>query len=935
MGSPATAARESMAAAARPVGGLVHVLAVLAIVALVGCASFFSLFRPLDNWLLDQRFSAASRTPTGSIVFVEIDPASLRHVGVWPWPRHIYAQLLDRLMAMGAQETVLDIDFSSASSETEDQALEAAIERAGGYALLAGFRQLSPVTGQLEVTLPLPRFRAAADTVMVNAMAEPDGIVRRYPSGLELGGKYYPSLADALSGAPLAPGNRVFLDYGIDASAIDRIAVADVLTGKVDPARIAGRQVVVGASAQELRDIFTVPRYGTVPGAFLQIIAAETLKQHRALRTGGRAVPLAMVMAVGLVLLLLRGRVPLWGEAATALFIALAVEGSALALQVDAAFLLRTAPVDVVLLGLLACAVLQELETKRRLHAEAERQRDATRDMLDQVIADSFDGVMVIDEAGSIVAASRMAERLLAEGAPLVGRDAAAFLPDGINAAVSHQLAAFAAEAPLPAIPSEATLPLLGDRRTLEYVVTGSEIATAGGLRRVVCLSFRDITERRQSMERLAFLAAHDHLTGARSRLAFVEAIEVALGSDADRDQGLTIAIIDLGRLQIVNDLFGHDCGDLVLREAAARLISLDLLAVGRVGGNRFALARRGRLAPPEARQFGQLLVGTVGGSYQIGDRRAVLSAHAGVTSTDISGFDGGVLLSHADMALAGAKAMPGNPAEVFVTAMTLRLAEKQELEAALRQAIAEGQLQVHYQPQVHLRTGALVGVEALLRWHHAELGEVSPSRFIPVAEEAGLILELGRFVLRTACRDAASWPGSVRIAVNVSPVQFELGDMVAEVGAALALADLGPERLEVEITEGLFVGHGHPANLALERLRLMGVKVALDDFGTGYSSLSYLARLPLDKLKIDRSFVRDLPHDHDARAVVGTILTLARTLGKGTIAEGIETESQATLLAAGGCEVGQGYLFGKPMPAKEFCARFLVDRPLATAMAG
>jgi len=901
-------------------------LTLLVALLVIGAASL-GLFRPLDNGLVDWRFGRTSHAPSGGIVLVEIDPASLRQVGVWPWPRHVYAQLLDKLMALGAAETTFDIDFSSASTEADDAAFADALHRAGGYAYLAAFRQFSSVANRLEVTLPLPRFLKEAEPVVVNVLAEPDGIVRRYSAGMTVGGTYYPSLAERLSGKMLAADERFYIDYGIDAAHIDRVSVADVLSGAVDPARIAGRQVVIAAGAQELRDIFTVPRFSTVSGGLLQILAAETLRQDRMLSArGSLGVGSAIVVLLAAAFYLLRRRGNLWLDAAAAAAVLIAVEGLAYAAQAQSGFLLRTGMIDVAALGYLAGAILQELENKRRREAAAARERDEVRRILDRVIADNFDGVVVIDGDREVIAASGMADRLLGGGEPLTGRHLVNALPAELQSVVLAELDPGQAAPPAPA-PAEITIELGGDRRTLEYVVRPSAISLGQqGERRVACLTFRDISERRRSQERLAFLAQHDGLTGALSRRAFVDAIEAALSTHAGRDDGLTLLMVDLGRFRPVNELFGHSFGDELMREVVRRLESLDLMAIGRVGGDSFAVARRGLLEGAEARRFGHDIIALLAEPYVIGGARAVLSAHAGLTTSAFSGLHGDVLLSHADMALSAAKDTVGNAVEIFTPAMTTRLVEKQELEAGLREALAENQFEVYYQPLVSLADRQIVGVEALLRWFHPTLGSISPARFIPVAEETGLIVELGRHVLLTASREVASWPADIGLAVNASPVQFELGDVVGDVRLALADSGLAPERLDIEITEGVSIHAGHPARSALERLRSLGVHIALDDFGTGYSALAYLSQLPADKLKIDRSFVDTLPGNDEGRAVVTAILQLARSLGKATVAEGVETESQAALLTRLGCELGQGYLFGKPMPADELKQRFFAE---------
>jgi predicted signal transduction protein with EAL and GGDEF domain len=300
---------------------------------------------------------------------------------------------------------------------------------------------------------------------------------------------------------------------------------------------------------------------------------------------------------------------------------------------------------------------------------------------------------------------------------------------------------------------------------------------------------------------------------------------------------------------------------------------------------------------------------------------QATIAAAAGATTTLLSGGDAATLLAHADMALSSAKLRRGNGVALFAPEMDQRLKDRQAMDGALRRALAERQFSLAYQPQVDLVNGAVIGAEALSRWRHPTLGPISPLQFIPAAEETGLIVDFGRWALHAACTDAASWPDHLSISVNISPVQFELTNVVADVVAALDATGLDPRRLEVEITEGTFLHSAERVSQDLQALRGLGVRVALDDFGTGYSSLSYLGRLPIDKLKIDQSFVKRLPGDAEAAAVVNAIILLGQTLGKSLLAEGIETLDQAWILKMMGCKSGQGFHLGRPMSNREFLA--------------
>ena len=562
---------------------------------------------------------------------------------------------------------------------------------------------------------------------------------------------------------------------------------------------------------------------------------------------------------------------------------------------------------------------------------------DAAREAISRVFEDNFDGLAVVGEDGRIIAASRVASQLLlgTGNGSIVGRVASDILPAPILKAVQQAFADGRR-----GVPSPMALAQIGDLRRggyiVQYVVNLSELDGPSGPlpRRVVHLTFWDETERRQREEELVFVGTHDHVTGALTRDELVRIVNSALDGNRSRAAGLSILLLDLSRFKAVNSTLGHAQGDALLKMVVSRIRAAGIDSVARLAGDRFAMVRHGRFSTDETQDFCDQLIERLILPYTLGGQKVIIGASIGLTHSDVSGYDPEVLMSHADVALDAAKALPGNNFRTFTPEMDQRLKEHQAMDVALRQARERRQLSIIYQPQCALEGGVLVGVEALVRWEHPELGIVPPERFIPAAEENGEIVEIGRWVLQEACREAAGWPFQTRLAVNVSPVQFEFVDIVAEVKEALGLSGLPAHRLDLEITEGMLLATASHIVDTLHQLRGLGVGIALDDFGTGYSSLSYLGRLPVDKIKIDRSFIASLPGDAEASAIVRAVMTLSETLNKVVIAEGVEGADQAWMLRMMGCRIGQGHYFGRARSGPEM-AKWFEDGSADRAAAG
>ncbi len=428
-----------------------------------------------------------------------------------------------------------------------------------------------------------------------------------------------------------------------------------------------------------------------------------------------------------------------------------------------------------------------------------------------------------------------------------------------------------------------------------------------------------DITERQLTEQRLAHMAHHDALTGLPNRVLLRQRLEQALAGVAD-GRRCAVLCVDLDRFKDVNDTLGHPIGDLLLQAATQRLRNflprVDTLA--RLGGDEFAIVQTSTEQPADAVLLAGRLIRDLSTPYGINGHRIIIGASVGIACAPQDGADADLLLRNADLALYAAKAEGRGRARVFEPRMDSAAQRRRMLELELRRALAEEQFALVYQPVVSVPTRRITGVEALLRWHHPERGCIAPGDFIPVAEETGLIVPIGDWVLHRACAEAATWPEPLRIAVNLSVIQFRTAGLFDTVSSALRMSGLAPDRLELEITESALVSDWDSTIAILDQIKQLGVNVSMDDFGTGYSSLSYLRLFPFDKVKIDQIFVRELSNGGSSRAIIRAIVALCRALGIVTIAEGVETEEQLAVLGAECCAEVQGYLLSRPIPPQD-----------------
>jgi diguanylate cyclase (GGDEF)-like protein/PAS domain S-box-containing protein len=563
-----------------------------------------------------------------------------------------------------------------------------------------------------------------------------------------------------------------------------------------------------------------------------------------------------------------------------------------------------------------------EVTARRTAEAEVERkveQLTRTRAFLNNIVENVPAAIFVRElPASRFVLVNRDAEKLL--GIPeneLLGKTIADVFPGPVARSIQeHDRIQMRSLDPtlFPEVP--VPTPNYGTRITMS---TGLAIRDKIGRPRYLVNVVQDVTERKDAEARIERLAHYDPLTDLPNRASFKTRLEEAVERAAANGEEFALMLMDLDRFKEVNDVFGHAVGDGLLREIGTRLQeAAEGAFVARLGGDEFVVISTDGLQPAAAVAVADRLLRSVDGDIEVSGHvlRAGISIGVAVYPTDSA--DTSMLLANADAALYRAKAEARGSFRFFAPEMDKQLRERWALQHDLRSALTRGELALFYQPQASI-DGKVIGFEALIRWSHPTRGMMMPEGFIPLAEESGMIISIGEWILREACREAATWPNPLRVAINFSPVQFRHGDLPASVHSTLLETGLAPGRLEIEITEGVLIDDFGRGVSILQRLKGLGVRIAMDDFGTGYSSLSYLQSFPFDKIKIDRAFVANLDRSQQAAAIIRAVIGLGRGLNLPVVAEGVETKEQVAFLKREACSQIQGYFIGRPAPIEQY----------------
>jgi predicted signal transduction protein with EAL and GGDEF domain len=898
------------------------------------------LLTGIHDSIYEARMAHSQRPASGQVVLVGIDKKSLDLVGTWPWPRSVHARAIEKLVEMQASEIAFDVDFSSVSIETEDAALATTIKKAPTSVILPTFLQASSIdpTAELVQSKPIEAFADNAWIASVNVVPDPDGLVRRYPRASNISGELVPSLSAVMSGLSEISASNFLIDYSIAPTTIPSYSFADLLNGDIPAKAIEGKFVLIGAHALELRDTLAVPVHGVISGPMLQILAAETLLQNRVLVSTNDFFNFALIVMVALLLLLVFPRIRFAYQLVCLIALAALVEVGAFYVQQLQSIVVSTAPILVFLLVSAVIHTFGELDVKSWLLRIANVEIENTKHILSRVFDDSSDGILIISEDGTFIDKNdrfvQMFGKTGEDGEPTVfenelpsklyndARLAIRNLTDGSNSTNSLHV--------------EGELKLRRGDQTIyvNYAITPSKVADIAadikspeGPNHFATITARDRTVevlQRQKLERHSRI---DDLTGAERREEFIRKLNERGGIE----NKATIFAIGIQRFSTLVATMGREMGDQLLQSMFDRLSRADdrIDGIARLNGDAFAIRLAAGLDDNSILEFPYQLLQELSAPMQFNNQQLTIDlcigrAHGGVKNK----VDTRKLINQSEFALQEAAKLGPNGVCEYDPGVNARQQRARLLEQEMTPALSAGQFHVVYQPQVLAADGKPTGAEALIRWSHPKIGDVSPAEFVEIAETTGLIVKLGQMVLNQACRDAMAWGAGLTVSVNVSPVQLVRGDLVQDVRDALKSSGLPAERLVLELTESSFISDSEELITKLDHLKRLGVSMVMDDFGTGYSSLGYLSRFPIDKIKVDRSFIRGIDNNKANQAIVRSIKVLADGFGIKVLCEGVETQSERHIVQLFGCHEIQGYLFSKPKSGQDLLKFFSQSQP-------
>lgn len=914
-----------------------------------GIASFFlQTFERWDRFVYDSLSAFTSRSQPDHIVIIAIDEYSLQQYGRWPWPRSTHAELIDKLTLGGAKAIGLDILFTEPDrvSTENDQLLAEAIERSGRV-ILPVISEMNPAENRLQLTKPIPLIAAkAAGLGHVDFELDSDGIMRRVyllaghgepkweAMSLALLHLSRPSLIDDLPGKKntkletSSPENwvrdhEILLPFAGDPGHYWRISYAKFMHPDFDPGVVNGKYVFVGTTAIGLGDTLPTPVSGeSVPmsGVELNTNLLDVLEQNLAITPIQRGYGVLITALLILLPLLLY---PFLSQRKVQLMVLFSLLFSlCLSIVMLTQLQLWFPPVTAMLIVFISYPVwawyrLEKLV--RNLFKEKEKALVTLHSIGDGVITTDTDGwVEYLNPIAEKLTGYTSAEsrgKHLKDVFPVVdediGRDRTLIIEDCLR---KSQVIRLEDEA------------ILTNRTGKEHAlqVSAGPIKDQSGAAVGVVLGISDVTEKRRALRELSYRATHDFLTGLPNRSLLTDRLQQAISRANRANNVIAVLFIDLDNFKKINDQLGHTGGDSLLKLVSDLLLQScrDEDTVARIGGDEFVILLEGISDLTTAANIAGKLIEYLEKPIRLEGHDLFISGSIGISMFPRDGEKAEELLKNADIAMYEVKKKSRNAYMFFSEQMNEIIQQKIQIESELRTALERNELQLYYQPQVRLADNKIIGVEALLRWISEDKGMIATDSFIPIAEESGLILPLSEWVIYSACKQAKTWQDDldfqVNMAVNLSPRQFLEEDLPDKLNQIIRETKVNRKMLDLEITEGLIMQDVERSTEILREFQERGGLVSIDDFGTGYSSLAYLKQFPLDKLKIDQSFIQEIDTDAKNKGLVQTIITMGHSLNLKIVAEGAETQEHIDILRSQKCDIIQGYYFSQPLPADE-----------------
>lgn len=939
-----------------------QIFPMLAAAALAAGLQASGLLIRADLAAYDLALRAWPRPVSPDIVIVAIDDRSIAELGRWPWSGRLLAKLLDRLTGAGVRVVGLQFDLNApdAGDPAGGAALARALQASGRTVLSIA----PPATGPGEAderSRPLARFEgAAAGLGHIELLPDQDAVLRSV--FLEAGppGSALPALPLAMlmlttprnmhqlageRGVTVAAARaegwvrdfRLHIPFAGPPGQYRRLSAVDVLRNDTVAGSLRGKFVLVGVTAAGLQEAHPTPHGGVaraMPAVEVSAHVLDTLRHDSGVVPIGNSSSLLLTLLVLLAATVLYGAVrPRYAPIATAVTIVAALLASYLLMRYGGRWFAPSTTV----IALCGCHLTWAWQ---RTHGSAERlhhPQERSRAILDSV----GKAVVATDKRGNVTFVNPAARDLLgidgehAGGGPL--RDVLLSLEPSAQEKLAAILDACLASGRVQELVDPAMLHRGNDRRTLVRATAGPLRDAEGSVFGAV-LALDDVTDSLSITARMLHQATHDSLTELPNRMLLQDRLTHAISSAMRAGTWIGVMFLDLDGFKRVNDSLGHSAGDSLLREVAKRLKSgmRGQDTVARWGGDEFVFIIEGISRKEVVARLASKILRCFQRPFRFDRHELYVTASIGISLCPKDGENAEELLKKADAAMYRVKDRGRNAYRFYSEDINNWTMQSLAMEQSLHRALKRGELELFFQPQVSLLSGETTGVEALLRWHHPRDGLISPSRFIPIAEENGLIHPIGDMVIQAACRQARAWaelsPLPMPISINVSPRQFARHEIARTLGKAIEHNGIDPGLIKVEITETTIVKDVKKTLVALRDFKALGVRVAIDDFGTGFSSLTHLKRFPIDELKIDQSFVRDITNDPDNAAIAQAIIALARSMDLTVVAEGVETEAQVTFLREQNCHSMQGFFFSHPRPAAEI-PRFFRQPPPAEGL--